>query len=194
MDHHAVSWEQAFSKNLSRHHRGKDINFLEMHTVLLVIQHWLPLFRHHRLVIFTDNTTVFHGLSHRSVRGPAMDPLRRITLCAALQDIDICPQWIPTHENTLADLLSRRDFNKLADLFPLLAQVWRQISVKTPRTTRSHLVVVHLVWFPNTMCIAVGFPNLMHDHEVRPRLRANFRQNTPYHEVALRGRPSGLVS
>lgn len=51
-----------------------------------------------------------------------MDPLRRITLCAALQDIDICPQWIPTHENTLADLLSRRDFNKLADLFPLLAQ------------------------------------------------------------------------
>ena len=34
----------------------------------------------------------------------------------------------------------------------------------------SHLVVVHLVWFPNTMRIAVGFPNLMHDHEVRPRL------------------------
>ena len=48
--------------------------------------------------------------------------------------------------------------------------IWRQISVKTPRTTRSHLVVVHLVWFPNTIRIAVGFPNLMHDHEVRPRL------------------------
>ena len=48
--------------------------------------------------------------------------------------------------------------------------IWRQISVKTPRTTRSHLVVVHLVWFPNTMRIAVRFPNLMHDHEVRPRL------------------------
>ena len=31
-------------------------------------------------------------------------------------------------------------------------------------------MVVHLVWFPNTMRIAVGFPNLMHDHEVRPRL------------------------
>ena len=31
-------------------------------------------------------------------------------------------------------------------------------------------MVVHLVWFPNAMRIAVGFPNLMHDHEVRPRL------------------------
>ena len=44
--------------------------------------------------------------------------------------------------------------------------LWRQISVKTPCTTRSHFVVVHLVWFPNTMRITVGFPNLMHDHEV----------------------------
>ena len=27
-----------------------------------------------------------------------------------------------------------------------------------------------------------------------PSLAANFRQNTPYHEVVPRGRPSGLVS
>ena len=108
-DHRTVSWEQAFSKDLSRHHRDKDINFLEMHTVHLTTKRWLPHFRHHRLVIFTDNTTVFHGLSRRSMRGPAIDPLRKITLCVALQDIEICPQWIPMHENTLADLLSRRD-------------------------------------------------------------------------------------
>ena len=122
IDHHTVPWEQAFSKNLSRHHRGKDINFLEMHTVHLAIKCWLSHFKHHRLVVFTDNTTVFHGLSRHSVRGPAMDPLRKITLCAALHDIEICPHWIPTHENTLADLLSRRDPNKLADRFPLLTQ------------------------------------------------------------------------
>ena len=132
-DHRTVSWEQAFSKKISRHHRGKDINFLEMHTVLLAIQRWLPRFRHHRLVIFTDNTTVFHGLSRRSVRGPAMDPLRKITLCAAQQDIDIYPQWIPTLENILADLLSRRDFNKLANLFPLLTQILSG-SPETPQT------------------------------------------------------------
>ena len=41
---------------------------------------------------------------------------------AALHNLDIYAQWIPTHENTLVDLLSRRNFSKLADLFPLLAQ------------------------------------------------------------------------
>ena len=66
-------------------------------------------------------------------------------------------------------------YTKILEIKPVAAPpamfvLWRQISVKTPRTTRSHLVVVHLVWFPNTMPIAVGFPNLRHDHEARPRL------------------------
>ena len=104
-----------------------------MDTVFLAIQRWLPRFRHYRLVIFADNTTVFHGPSRRSVQGPAMDPLRKITHCAAQQDIDIYPQWIPTHENILADLLSCRDFNKLADLFPLLTQKLSG-SPETPQT------------------------------------------------------------
>ena len=122
VDHKLVSWQHAFSKPLSRHHRNKDINFQEMHTVLLAMQRWYSYFEHHQLVIFTDNTTVFHGLCHHSVRGSAMDPRRKITLLAAVHDIDIQARWIPTHENTLADLLSRRDFAKLANLFPLLAQ------------------------------------------------------------------------
>jgi hypothetical protein len=75
-----------------------------------------------RLIIHTDNTTVFSGLRRHSVRGSAMEPLRNITLCAAHHDIEMHAKWIPTHENTLADLLSRRDFNKIADQFPLLAQ------------------------------------------------------------------------
>ena len=44
------------------------------------MQRWLPFLEHHQLVVFTDNTTVFHGLRRRSVRGPAADPLRKITL------------------------------------------------------------------------------------------------------------------
>ena len=120
--HSIVSWQQAFSKPLLRHHRHKDINFKEMHTVLLAIQRWLPYFKLHKLVIFTDNATVYHGLRRRSVRGPAMDPLRKITHIAALHNIDIHAQWIPTHENALADLLSRRNFAKLANQFLLLAQ------------------------------------------------------------------------
>ena len=117
-----MDWEQAFSKTISRHHRHKDINYLEMHTVLLALQRWHIHFADCRLIIHTDNTTVFSGLRRHSVRGSAMEPLRNITLCAAHHDIEIHPKWIPTHENTLADLLSRRDFNKIADQFPCLAQ------------------------------------------------------------------------
>ena len=95
-----------------------------MHTVLLAIQRWLPLFSHDQLIVFTDNSTVFHELQRRSVRGPSMDPLRKTTPPAAPHDPDVHAQWIPTHENTPADLLSRRNFSnlKLADHFPLLAQ------------------------------------------------------------------------
>ena len=93
--------------------------------------------RHNQLVIYTDNTTVLHGLNHRSVRGPAADPLRKITLLAALHDIDIHARWIPTHENTLADLLSRRNFNKLANQFPLLAQEPLPKTHRSPGTLTS---------------------------------------------------------
>ena len=91
-----------------------------MYTVLLAMQCWLPHFKLYKLVIFTDNTAVYHGLCRRSVRGPAINPLRKITLLAPLHNIDIHAQWILTHENALADLLSRRDFTKLANHVPSL--------------------------------------------------------------------------
>ena len=59
-----------------------------------------------------------------------MGPLRKITHIAALHNIDIHARWIPTHKNALADLLSCRNFTKLANQFPLLAQ--------EPETHRSH--------------------------------------------------------
>ena len=104
INHQQVSWENSFSQPLSSHHRAKDINFKEMHTVLLVNQRQLPCFKHYKLVIFTDNTTVLGGLRYRSVRGPAMDPLCEVAPLAALYDSNL-PTVIPTHENILADLV-----------------------------------------------------------------------------------------
>ena len=120
-----MDWEHAFSKTISRHHRHKDINYLEMHTVLLALQRWHIHFADCRLIIHTDNTTVLSGLRRLSVRGNSLEPLRNITLCAAHNNIEIHARWIPTCENTLADLLSRRDFNKIANQFPLLSQTPR---------------------------------------------------------------------
>ena len=79
-------------------------------------------FAHCRLIIHTDNTTVFSGLRRLSVRGDSLEPLRDITLCAAHNNMEIYTRWIPTHKNTLADLLSRWDFDEIANQFPLLTQ------------------------------------------------------------------------
>ena len=68
--HHALPG----TRPLSRHHRGKDINYNEMNAALVV-----PRLRGEH---FTHPNTA--------------------------------PIWIPSQENLLADLLSRRDFKKLA--------------------------------------------------------------------------------
>ena len=60
-----------------------------MHTVLLANQRQLQCFKHYKLVIFTDNTTVLGGLRYRSVRGPAMDPLCKVAPLAALYDSNL---------------------------------------------------------------------------------------------------------
>jgi hypothetical protein len=134
-----LTWSSAFSKPHPRHHRHKHINYKEMLAVLTAFRLWLPKFSYKHIAIHTDNTAVYHGLNKRSIRGPAMEPLREITLLAALHDITFSAHWIPTSDNLLADLLSRRQFAKIADLCPLLSQnllpTHRQTSSATPLRT-----------------------------------------------------------
>jgi len=49
-----------------------------------------------------------------------MTPLREVKLLCAQLDIELIPRWVPTKENLIADLLSRRDFGKLANFVPQL--------------------------------------------------------------------------
>ena len=58
----SITWDQAFSKPLSRHHRGKDINYKEMNAVLVALRLWGEHFTHTQLIVHTDNSVVFHGL------------------------------------------------------------------------------------------------------------------------------------
>ena len=51
-----------------------------------------------------------------------MDVLRRCLLLAASLDLEIESQWIPTHENELADALSRFDFEKITNIAPQLTK------------------------------------------------------------------------
>ena len=110
----------AFSKPLSRHHCQKDINYKEMNAVLVALRLWGECFANARLIVHTDNSVVFQGLQRWTTRSPAVSPLREISLLSARQNIEIHLMWIPSHENLLAGLLSRRDFRKLAKTSPLL--------------------------------------------------------------------------
>jgi hypothetical protein len=117
-----LTWSYAFAKPHPRRHRHKHINYKEMLAILTAFRLWLPKFSGGKhIAIHTDNTAVYHGLLKRSIRGPAMEPLREIILLAALHDITFSAHWISTADNLLADLLSRRQFAKIAELCPLLS-------------------------------------------------------------------------
>jgi hypothetical protein len=98
-----------------------------IHEAFLFAAH---LWAHHKVLIFTDSTTAFSGLSNLSLRGPAHIPLLALLSIAAAQDIDISPFWLPSKENSLADALSRLDVIATADLCPH----WQDFSTLTRPT------------------------------------------------------------
>ena len=71
-------------------------------------------------MLHTDNRTVAHGLVNGTTRGGPMQLLRRCLLLATENDLVLEASWISTKENTLADALSRLDYNRITDLAPQL--------------------------------------------------------------------------
>ena len=88
---------------------------------LLFSHHWL----HHTLVIHTDSSTAHAGLRKGFLHGPPNSPLKSLLILAAARDIQIVPQWLPSGENTLADALSRNNFQEVANICPH----WQDLSV-----------------------------------------------------------------
>jgi hypothetical protein len=88
---------------------------------LLFSHHWL----HHTLVIHTDSSTAHIGLNKGFLHGPPNAPLKSLLILAAARDIQIMPHWLPSGENTLADALSRNNFQDVANICPH----WQDLSV-----------------------------------------------------------------
>jgi hypothetical protein len=127
---------RAFSARVPRHHRRKHINTKEMLAVYKAIELWGapgPL-SGGRLILHIDNTAVVGGLAKHSIKGEAMNTLRRLLVKAAAFDLELVPRWIPTAENTLADALSRREWRKIADLCPQLTQKSLRATPSTHQT------------------------------------------------------------
>jgi hypothetical protein len=105
-----------FSSRVPSRHRTKHINWKEMFAILHALILWHKEWIHGSVDIACDNTAVVNGINNRSIRGPAIRPLRTILLIAAVFDIEIKAHWISSEENVIADAASRHDFKKLANL------------------------------------------------------------------------------
>ena len=118
--------DNIFSKRIPSRHASEDIQYKEMHAVLVGLRTWLSSLGGSRVQLFCDNSAVVSGLIKSTIRGTAMSPLRTIVMLTAQADIILDVHWIPTEENTLADWLSRFQYNKIANAFPQLASMPRK--------------------------------------------------------------------
>ena len=111
---------EAFSILLFTRWRDKDIQFEEIMAVLCALRHWLSKLAGARVLLPGDNEGVVGSIAHSSIRGQAMAPVRDIVLICAFQDILLQPRWLPTKDDCLADDLSPRRLQKIANAFPQL--------------------------------------------------------------------------
>ena len=115
-----LSLDQPFSYRFSTRQRAKRINFKEMTAVLQALVRWIETFKGSHLHIFCDNFPVMQGLRKNSICGEAMQPLRRIAMLCAEQDIEVQAHWISTKQNSLADMLLRGQYTKIANKYSSL--------------------------------------------------------------------------
>ena len=115
-----LSLDKAFSYRFSMRQRAKRINFKEITAVLQALARWIETFKGSHVHIFCDNFAVTHGLQKNSIGGEAIQPSRRIAMLYAEPDIEVQAHWISTKQNSLADMLSRGQYTKIANKYPSL--------------------------------------------------------------------------
>ena len=111
---------EVFSSRFPTRMVSKHINVKEMTAVLIALRKWLHVLRGAHVLLHCDNYAVVGGLTKRSFNGAAMAPLREICMLLATNDISLSVKGIPTKSNALADMLSRGQYRKVADLYPQL--------------------------------------------------------------------------
>lgn len=93
----------------------QNINVLELWPVITGLCRWGELLSGHELNVVVDNMQVFYMVkTGRSVNYKCMEWLRRIFWICVTLDIDLCPVYIRSEDNVLADSLSRMLYSSTA--------------------------------------------------------------------------------
>jgi hypothetical protein len=110
---------QAFSALVQRDADVEfNINVFELAAIMLALQRWAPMWRHHQVVVHTDNFPSKEGLTRQTLKGEANAVLRKCLLEAAKFDIVVTPAWVAGSNNELADAISRFDCTTIANWCP----------------------------------------------------------------------------
>lgn len=68
------------------------------------------------VVLMCDNSTVVDTINKKSMRGETIAILQLILLIAAIRDIELQAEWLPSEDNAIADALSRHQWDRLTVL------------------------------------------------------------------------------
>ena len=115
-----LSLNKAFSYHFSMRQRAKCINFKEMTAVPQALPKWIETFKGSLRRIFDDNFAIVNGLQRNSINGEVMEPLQRIAMLCREYNIELQAHWISTKQNSLADMLSRGQYTKIANKYSSL--------------------------------------------------------------------------
>ncbi|KAJ5195502.1 uncharacterized protein N7498_008940 [Penicillium cinerascens] len=139
---------------------------------LLFSHHW----RHHTLVVHMDSSTAHTGLNKGFLHGPPNAPLKSLLILAAARDIQMVPHWLPSWENTLADALSRNNFQEVANLSPLAGPLGIQspawFSSRAPQLTAGHLKLLWSGLSANTRSVYLSVQRSYERHSAVQNLPA----------------------
>ena len=91
------------------------INVAKVQAVALALRHWGQHWKNHELVIHVDNTTALAGFRKGRLRGQPNVPLRNALLDCVRWQCQWTPIWLSSHNNALADALSRLDEATIAN-------------------------------------------------------------------------------
>lgn len=84
------------------------INLKELAIVFLALNRWAHTFANCKVNVYTDNTTTLHSLNRGAMRNTVGSKiLCNILVLCSLFNIKLCPVWISTKNNKLADSISR---------------------------------------------------------------------------------------
>ena len=111
---------KAFFIKFHQRLQNKYINTKKMIVVKRAFCIWLFSIYEYHVIIYGDNYVMVKELHKISIKNGAMFFLRKIMMMITLNDIFIKSWWIFMYKNEFADVLSQKDFKKIADKYFLL--------------------------------------------------------------------------